>query len=193
MTPMATNPKNPKNRVPVKNRRSDAKVRAAKKPARSLKIGVIELIVLIAVLIIFLLTIALPLRNYFEQRNEIKEVSAAIAQKQRYKEELLGELDRYQNKAYLDEQARNRLGVIAPGEIAFRILDPTMTQNETLTTHSTEEKKQGSWYETLWGSVAHPVQGQTGAQPGQPTPEMRLPVEPTQPQEPTEPVMPLQP
>lgn len=174
-------------RVPVKNRRSDAKLRAAKTNKRPLKIGVVELVVLIAVLIIFLLTIALPLRNYFEQRNEIKEVNAAIAQKQKHKDELLSELDRYRNKAYLDEQARNRLGVIAPGEVAFRILDPTMTNDDTLTSTEDKEEKSGSWYETLWGSVASPSQAEGDAEDTEPTPEMRLPVEPTEPIQPPSP------
>lgn len=184
---MPLNPMNSKSRVPVKNRRSDAKLRAAKNTKRPLKIGVVELIVLIAVLIIFLLTIALPLRNYFEQRNEIKEVSASIAQKQKHKDELLGELDRYKNKAYLDEQARNRLGVIAPGEVAFRIIDPTMTNDDTLTSTTTEDEKMGPWYEALWGAVATPAEAQQDSDQEQPTPEMKLPVKPTEPIQPIQP------
>ncbi|MEJ5927522.1 septum formation initiator family protein [Corynebacterium sp. H128] len=138
----------------------------------------IELIVLISVLIVFLLIIALPLRNYFQQRNEINEVTQAIVQKQARKDELLGELERYQNPAYLEEQARNRLGVIAPGEVAFRILDPTMQGEESLTsTSGHQEKPQAPWYNTLWDSVANPSPQVTGAPEAPPTPEMKMPVQ----------------
>lgn len=178
---MALTSKTSKTRVPVKNRRSDAKVSAATSRNRQLKVGVVELIVLIAVLIIFLLTIALPLRNYFEQRNEIKQVSASIAQKQQHKEELLSELDRYKNKAYLDEQARNRLGVIAPGEVAFRILDPSMSHDRLTSTSAGEQTPQNPWYSTLWGSIASPAEVQKEAEDPQSTPEMKLPVKPATP------------
>lgn len=181
---MALSFRKSRTRVPVKNRRSGTKLSAARK-VTSLKprVGTVELIVLAIVSIVLLLAIALPLRNYFEQRNEIKQVSQAIAQKQQRKEELLAELDRFQNKAYLDEQARNRLGVIAPGEVPFRILDPGLTKEDSLTTKNpTESTDSQVWYETLWGSIVTPAAVAPGQEESQPTPEMKLPVEQTEPQ-----------
>ncbi|MEJ5997195.1 FtsB family cell division protein [Corynebacterium sp. H130] len=178
---MALTSKSSKNRVPVKNRRSNVKVSSANFPnLKNARVGTVELIVLAVVFIVLLLSIALPLRNYFEQRNEIKEVNQAIAQKQQRKEELLGELDRYKNKAYLNEQARNRLGVIAPGEVPFRILDPGMSKEDSLTTKSTETTQEPqAWYDTMWGAVVSPVQE---VEETPQTPEMKLPVEPAPPQ-----------
>lgn len=167
-------------RVPVVNRRSDAKTKPALKKRNSLRVGTMEIIVVAAVLIVFLVTISVPLRNYFDQRNEIRATSAAIAQKQKHKEELISELERYQNKAYLDEQARNRLGVIAPGEVPFRILDPSMNKDDALTTiHAQDSAPTLPWYETLWSSVAHPAPVVTGEEPPAPAPEMKMPVKPT--------------
>lgn len=171
-----------KNRVPVAHRRADAKLKPAQKRTQSWRIGVVELIVLTTLLIVFLITIALPLRNYFEQRNQIKEINIAIAQKQARKEELLGELERYRNPAYVEEQARNRLGVIAPGEVPFRILDPTMSKQESLTSSGAEETQQKqNWYDSLWASVVDPAPVVTGETETPPTPEMKLPVEPAAP------------
>lgn len=157
------------------------KNQAVKKKRGRFKVGTLELMVVAFVLIVFLVTITVPLRNYFEQRNEIRAVNAAIAQKQRHKEELLGELERYKSKAYLDEQARNRLGVIAPGEVAFRIVDPSMTKDDALTStdHKTPEKV-SPWYDTLWGSVAVPPQSAPDDSI-EPTTELKLPIEPAEP------------
>ena len=49
-----------------------------------------------------------------------------------------------------------RLGVIEEGETAFRILDPALENDATVTSHGTEQEPRGTWYETLWESVTEP-------------------------------------
>ncbi|MDU0478231.1 septum formation initiator family protein [Staphylococcus chromogenes] len=173
-----------RNRVPVANRRqrSTPDLSAARLKPRKVRVGALELGAIIFVAIVFLVTIAIPLRNYFEQRNEIKEVSAAIVAKQQRKEQLLGELDKYRNQAYIQEQARNRLGVIAPGEVAFRILDPQMQKEDSVTTKRgvTEDRPQ-PWFDTLWGSISAPEPGVVSEETPAPAPEMHMPIKPTAP------------
>ncbi|RNE48693.1 hypothetical protein C5L39_08610 [Corynebacterium alimapuense] len=105
-------------------------------------------------LIIVLFTITVPLRNYFQGRSEITRLNETIASQQLEKERLLGEIEQYEDDSYLQEQARNRLGLIEPGETAFRIIDPRMDQNDTATTSQEELAAQRTWFEILWDSVA---------------------------------------
>lgn len=164
------------------NRRSTAPATGASKRAgvRKVRFGTMEVVAFIVVAIIFLLTIAMPLRNYFEQRNEIRQVTASIQQKQQRKEQLIGELDKYRSQAYQQEQARNRLGVIAPGEVAFRIIDPEMQKEDTVTTKkSAENAKPQPWFDTLWGSISAPPAESTTGETPTPAPTMHMPIKPT--------------
>lgn len=175
-----------RNRVPVVNRRERPSrlSTATKLSPRNLRIGVVELGAILLVSLIFLMTISMPVRNYFEQRNEIKETTAAIAQKQQRKEQLLGELNKYKSDAYVEEQARNRLGVIAPGEVAFRILDPAMQgENSVTSKQGTTAPQSKPWFDTLWGSIASPESAAVTGQIEAPAPEMHMPIKPTAPVE----------
>ncbi|AKK02740.1 FtsB family cell division protein [Corynebacterium epidermidicanis] len=175
-------------RVPVANQRQrtprPGRAVGPTKKNRKMRFGVLELGVALFVMLLFLLTIAIPLRNYFEQRNEIKRVSAAIVQKQQRKEDLLGELEKYRNEAYVQEQARNRLGVIAPGEVAFRVLDPQMQKEDSVTTREAANgETQQPWFDTLWGAISTPEQEVLTGETPAPAPEMHMPIKPTAPVE----------
>lgn len=114
------------------------------------------IVALAVVVLLILVAVAIPLRNYFQQRSEIAHTEASIVAKEEQIEGLNDELDRYQSEAYVREQARLRLGVIDPGETAFRILDPALENDATVTSDGTEAEPRGTWYETLWDSVTEP-------------------------------------
>ena len=127
------------------------KVRASK-PA--FKIGPKEIFVVAAVLILMLLATALPLRNYFQQRHAIVTAQQAIESKQEEKQQLIEEIERYQSEDYIREEARNRLGVIQPGESAYRIIDPEMKREHATRGRDPSSEKHDPWFEQLWGQVA---------------------------------------
>src|SRR5699024_1516680 len=81
-------------------------------------------IVVILVVVLIALSLATPLRNYYEQRTELAQLQSTIQEQERHKAELQAELNRFENEDYLKEQARIRLGVIEPGESAYRIISP---------------------------------------------------------------------
>lgn len=141
--------------VPVVSR--DSAHRPRRRPRLpKVRLNTAEIAVLVVVTILILITIAVPLRNYYQGRSEIARLNESIAAKQREKEELLAEIDKYQDEAYIKEQARTRLGLIEPGETAFRIIDPRMDQEHTVTTSHEELEEERTWYVTLWDSVATP-------------------------------------
>lgn len=112
-------------------------------------------------LAIFLaLSIANPLRNYFEQRAELAQINAKIEGQEKEKAELTNELNRYRDEDFIKEQARTRLGLIEPGESAYRIISPKIHADELGT--ESEEGSNGEsegnrdWYAQLWDSISTP-------------------------------------
>ena len=89
------------------------------------------------------------------------------------------DLEKYHSKEYIKEQARRRLGVIEPGETAFRIIDPDAeTKNHTETPQATETTP--AWYTTIWDSLTIP----DNPEPEQSTPKNdKLPLQPLAPED----------
>lgn len=143
-----------KKSVPVQKREVRA-TRTRTKKQRSLpKITIARAAVGFSVLILAALTIAMPLRNYFQQRAEVAQIEASIIAKQQEKENLLAEIERYNNPAYLDEITRNRLGVISPGQTAYRLMDPGIIAQDSTGSERVEYHPIIPWYTTLWNSIS---------------------------------------
>lgn len=141
--------------VPVSSRKAAAA--GTKKPARpKVRLGAVEIGVLVVVAILILATIAVPLRNYFQQRTEIARLTESISAKETEKQRLQSELEKYDSDEYVAEQARQRLGVIGEGETAYRIIDPRMDADSSVTSDDQEIQEERAWYELLWTSVSDP-------------------------------------
>lgn len=144
---------------PVTYRRTGSRKPAAQSPQkppqkRRIRLGATEIGVLVAVSIVVLVMIGMPLRNFFQQRSDIARVTASIEAKEAEKQRLIGELEKYKSEAFLKEQARVRLGVIEPGETAFRILSPELEAESSTGNTQAEEDQQRPWYNLLWESIA---------------------------------------
>lgn len=134
--------------VPVVNRKPNSAARP--KPKMQLKPS--TLLALGIVILLAMAIILMPLRIYMQQRAEIGRVSAQIEANEAEKQRLLDEIEKYNNEAYVREQARLRLGVIEPGETAFRVLDPALEDTATQLEQPKTEPEQ-PWFEQLWDSV----------------------------------------
>ena len=113
----------------ARSRRARAAKDAPRQLARSfvqLKSSVNPGVLVITVLVLaaVMVSVSQPLRNYFEQRADIAEVNAKIDRQEAEKQALTEEIEKYGSEAYLKEQARTRLGLVEPGETAWRLLDP---------------------------------------------------------------------
>lgn len=113
-------------------------------------------VVVILTVIIVLVAIAIPLKNYFQQRGEIARLETSIAAKEQRQKDIAAEIDKFSNDAYKDELARNRFGTTKPGELAYRINDPRMTDDNSLTSVAEDLIVEYPWYEDLWRSVTVP-------------------------------------
>ncbi len=113
-----------------------------------------SLAILITVLLLILLAIAVPLRNYYEGRGEIARAQASIEALEAEKARLETDIARYQDKDFADQEVRRRLSVLQEGETQWRIIDPRMTaQNPTITTEDAEVVDDRMWAEVLWDSL----------------------------------------
>ncbi|AWB82237.1 hypothetical protein C3B44_07610 [Corynebacterium yudongzhengii] len=158
-------------RVPVSDRssatrRSRPARKAGKAKGRSLDVP--SLAVIGVVVLLILGAIYVPLKNYFDGRTEIARLHESIAAKEAQKEQLQDEIAQYDDEEFVRQEARRRLGVIEPGETAWRVVDPRMDPEDQVTTSSTDAEIQPEWYEVLWDSVATPPS---------PAAEMHLPVQ----------------
>ncbi|MDO4686872.1 MAG: septum formation initiator family protein [Corynebacterium sp.] len=138
---------------PGRSEQSRRPERSAQQQQR-MRFGAVEIGVLVAVSIVVLVMIGMPLRNYFQQRSDIARVNASIAEKQAEQQALLKELEKYESEAFIKEQARVRLGVVEPGETAFRILSPELEAESSTGQAASEKAAEHSWYEILWESIA---------------------------------------
>lgn len=102
------------------------------------------------------LSIAVPLRTYLSQRDELREVTQQqeklrhdVAQLEQRKQQL-------SDPAQVEIEARSRLHYVRPGETPYIVQLPGDADRKT-----EEERPSGkpaanrSWYEELWESVTH--------------------------------------
>jgi cell division protein FtsB len=112
--------------------------------------------VLLAVVVCALaLSVAVPLRNYVAQRQELAAVTdqeQALAQEV---ERLTRDRDRLADPAETQAQARTRLGYVQPGEIPFVVQLPGATGSDEVT----DPVGDAPWYLHLWTEV---MQGRDG-------------------------------
>ncbi|MDY6049748.1 MAG: septum formation initiator family protein [Corynebacterium sp.] len=141
--------------VPVAHRVGEKPERVRRSPvtAAATPLTPAHWALLIVVLIVCLIAISMPLRNYFTQRSQILQLEATIAAQEIEKAQVSDEIAKYSDPAYRDEIARVRLGVTKPGEVAFRIDDPRISTEDRLTTELPADTAADSWYEQLWASL----------------------------------------
>ena len=113
--------------------------------------------VLVLVLAVLTVSYASSLRAYLQQRSHINDLKASIAQHEANIDELEGEKDRWNDPAYLEQQARLRLGYVMPGEKSYLVLgedgkplEPASELQDPATVITT---KQTPWWSDGWASV----------------------------------------
>ena len=157
MTKRSIRPRRPST-VPVASRDRENAERAAQRKQRGRAIAfpkqdMASVVILIGVLIVVLLAIAAPLRNFYEGRAEIARANESITQLQAQKDALEHDIAMYDDDAFLKQEARRRLGVMEEGETAWRIIDPRMSAPENITTGKEDIPDTRSWPEVMWDSL----------------------------------------
>jgi cell division protein FtsB len=139
-----------------------AKVREAVGARRRLRIGF--QVVLLAVIGLLMFTLIFPtLRLYMAQQVERAQLRAQVEAAAARNEDLLAQLKRWEDPAFVKAQARQRLSFAMPGDRTYRVSDPgnappvrSPAAPEAEPTHlgqETEDDQADPWYAELWTSV----------------------------------------
>ena len=125
--------------------------------------------ILAAVVCVLTLTIAGPVRTYFAQRTEMKQLQAAEAQLREQIAELEQQKDKLADPVYIAAQARERLGFVMPGEIPYQVqLPPGATAPGTPSEEQAAVNSGDPWYTALWHTIADAPHGISPTAPPSP-------------------------
>jgi cell division protein FtsB len=112
--------------------------------------------ILAVVLVVLVISFALPLRGWFAQRGQVAALQEDIASDQQAITELEQELQRWEDPRYVEAQARERLRWVKPGDVGFIVLgdDPANPDDP-----AADDVAAGLWWQRLWSSVEEVDQG----------------------------------
>jgi cell division protein FtsB len=93
--------------------------------------------------------LAYPMRQYVSQRTDIADLERQKQQAQQRVEQLRDLKARWQDDAYAEQQIRQRLHYVRPGETGYVVIDPGPAERS--------RAEQGSarrpWYANVWDGV----------------------------------------
>lgn len=125
--------------------------------------------ILAAVICVLTLTIAGPVRTYFAQRTEMKQLQASEAQLRQQISELEQQKAKLADPVFIAAQARERLGFVMPGEIPYQVqLPPGAAQPAAPTDELAEATSDDPWYTSLWHTIADAPHGVSPVAPPPP-------------------------
>lgn len=114
--------------------------------------------VLLLVLSVLTISYASSLKAYFQQHGQIQQLKGQIATSEVSIAQLESEKARWQDPAYVREQARARFGYLMPGQTSYVVIgadgrplsaQATLSDPRTSTTSQTPT----AWWTTEWKSV----------------------------------------
>jgi len=132
--------------------------------------------ILAAVVCVLTLTIAGPVRTYFGQRTEMKQLEATKEQLQAQIRDLEEQKVKLADPVFVAAQARERLGFVMPGDIPYQVQLP---ENAAVPGGPGGEpaaaNRDEPWYTSLWHTIADAPHGVSptiapDAPPGAPGP-----------------------
>ena len=117
--------------------------------------------ILAAVVCVLTLTIAGPVRTYFAQRTEMKQLAATEQSLRAQIADLEQQKEKLGDPVFIAAQARERLGFVMPGDIPYQVqlppgaaLPPAPGDQPAATAASTDP-----WYTALWKTIADAPHG----------------------------------
>jgi len=111
-------------------------------------------IVLLSVVVLLVASYTSALHAWWDQRSEVTAKRAEIVQRRDAIRELENTKRRYDDPAYVQQQARERFGWVMPGEVGYRVIGiDGKIQGELSAPTEVPDPTVTRWYNVLWGSV----------------------------------------
>ncbi|MGV9344824.1 FtsB family cell division protein [Streptomyces spiralis] len=93
--------------------------------------------------------LAYPMRQYVSQRADIADLQRQKRQAQQRVEQLRDQKARWQDDAYAEQQIRQRLHYVLPGETGYIVVDPGAAKQSRTEQGTTRHP----WYTNVWYGV----------------------------------------
>jgi cell division protein FtsB len=101
------------------------------------------------VLCSLIMALAYPMRQYVSQRAEIADLERQQQQARQRVEQLRDLKARWQDDAYAEQQIRQRLHYVMPGETGYIVIDPGAARQSRADLGSADRP----WYANVWDGV----------------------------------------
>jgi cell division protein FtsB len=125
-------------------------------------------VVLLSVVLLLVASYTSALHAWWAQRGEIQSARAEIVMRREAINELKDTKARFNDPAYVKQQARARFGWVMPGEVGYRVIGSDgSVQGEVPTLGEPPVAHQRQWYDTLWVSVQKAGQKPPKAKPAE--------------------------
>jgi len=105
------------------------------------------------------LALALPFKVWVAQRGQIASLQSQTRDQEHRVAALKREQQRWQDPAYVEQQARLRLHYAMPGEKTYVVLGKPKKHHKAATVAPAEPALTGPWYSRLWQSVQEAGKG----------------------------------
>ena len=126
--------------------------------------------ILVLVLVVLVVSYASSMRAYLEQRSHINDLRAQIVSSESDIKALEREKRRWADTEYVEQQARERLGWVMPGETSYQVIDrdgkPLERADELTDPNTVARSVPAPWWSKVYGSLEvadHPKKAQTPA------------------------------
>ncbi|MFE2423096.1 septum formation initiator family protein [Streptomyces hokutonensis] len=101
------------------------------------------------VLCSLIVALAYPIRQYVSQRAEISELERQQEQARQRVEQLRDLKARWQDDSYAEQQIRQRLHYVMPGETGYIVIDPDAAKQSRAELGAADRP----WYSNVWDGV----------------------------------------
>jgi len=109
--------------------------------------------ILALVLVAVAVSLLVPIRQYLAQRAEIAALRAGVSDERDRVSALQAERERWKDPAYVQQQARERLYFVMPGETAYLVLGEPEAPESSPGVSGVAKPVERPWYAGLWDSV----------------------------------------
>ncbi|MFZ0322910.1 MAG: septum formation initiator family protein [Actinomycetes bacterium] len=110
-------------------------------------------VVLLLVLAALVTTLAFPLREYIQQQSQIRALEQQVSITGERVTSLRHQRAQWQDPAFIEAQARDRLHFVFPGEIGYVVLSPQDVREARKPVIAKQQPVRQAWYDTFWSSV----------------------------------------
>jgi len=113
--------------------------------------------VLVLVVAVLMVSYASSMKAYLQQRSHVEELRSQIAERESRIAKLEREKERWEDPAYVRQQARERFGYVLPGETSFVVVDgngdPVDDASSLHDPADVVKVEPTAWWTSAWASM----------------------------------------